>query len=361
MSAKIEVVKKAWRESATLLVLGRNMLKNQQSTECNYKVLVMKRSKQSSFMPNGFVFPGGAVDKSDDSVDWVELYKSFGVTNERIKEISSVKGQRPFIFLKKEEHAIPREVSLRITAIREAFEELGLLLVKNRDQLRTNSSFSTHCRPVEIERWQNEVHNDASKFYELCKQLQVVPDITTCFEWAAWLTPSTFRGRFETAFFLCALDDQPELLMEKNEVQEFLWDSPRNLLKMFADNKIWLPPPQCYELLRLCHINDIDDVVSFAKSRNNKGITLHLPMYYEATDGSVFAYPGDDLYPTDPCYTHTVHDPSIYKEKSCEEIRALATKMHRYELMPSKGGFSFQMNIEPFNGHLSPIVPNLLG
>lgn len=71
------------------------------------------------------------------------------------------------------------------------------------------------------------------------------------------------------------------------------WETPKNLLKMFADNKIWLPPPQCYELLRLCHINDIDKVVNFAKSRNNKGITLQFPIYYEATDGAVFAYPGE--------------------------------------------------------------------
>lgn len=71
------------------------------------------------------------------------------------------------------------------------------------------------------------------------------------------------------------------------------WETPKNLLKMYADNKIWLPPPQCYELLRLCHINDIDKVVEFAKERNNKGTTLQLPIYYEANDGAIFAYPGE--------------------------------------------------------------------
>lgn len=35
----MEVVKKAWRESASLLVLGRSMLKNGQSSDCNYKVV----------------------------------------------------------------------------------------------------------------------------------------------------------------------------------------------------------------------------------------------------------------------------------------------------------------------------------
>lgn len=68
----------------------------------------MKRSKQTSFMPNGFVFPGGVAEKSDDSIAWIELYKSLGETSERMDELTAVKGQRPFLFQRKEEHAIPR-------------------------------------------------------------------------------------------------------------------------------------------------------------------------------------------------------------------------------------------------------------
>lgn len=68
----------------------------------------MKRSKQSSFMPNGFVFPGGAIEKCDSSVDWVDLYKAFGESTERMDELTSVKGPRPLIFQRKQDEAIPR-------------------------------------------------------------------------------------------------------------------------------------------------------------------------------------------------------------------------------------------------------------
>lgn len=68
----------------------------------------MKRSRQTSFMPNSFVFPGGVCEKNDDSSDWIELYKTLGVPNEKFNEITSVEGQRPFIFQKKDEYSIPR-------------------------------------------------------------------------------------------------------------------------------------------------------------------------------------------------------------------------------------------------------------
>ncbi len=59
-------------------------------------------------MPNGFVFPGGVIEKSDDNIEWLQLYKTLGETSEKLDEITSVKGVRPFIFRKKEDDVIPR-------------------------------------------------------------------------------------------------------------------------------------------------------------------------------------------------------------------------------------------------------------
>lgn len=53
---------------------------------------------------------------------------------------------------------ISREISLRITALRETFEELGLLLVKNAEQLRASSPFSVHRHDFDVAHWQNEVN-----------------------------------------------------------------------------------------------------------------------------------------------------------------------------------------------------------
>lgn len=54
----------------------------------------------------------------------------------------------------------------------------------------------------------------------LCETYSMVPDIWGTHEWSAWLTPIALKGpRFEAAFYLAALNDIPDVLAEKHEVQ----------------------------------------------------------------------------------------------------------------------------------------------
>lgn len=62
---------------------------------------------------------------------------------------------------------------------------------------------------------------------------------------------------------------------------------------MFKDQKLWLPPPQCYELTRLCLFKKLDDLVDFAQKREKKGNTLMMPVQFKAADGFMHILPGD--------------------------------------------------------------------
>ncbi len=53
MNSKIKVIKKAWRESASLIVLGRSVLRNVQSpSDCNYKVMWRTKLYARIFVEN---------------------------------------------------------------------------------------------------------------------------------------------------------------------------------------------------------------------------------------------------------------------------------------------------------------------
>lgn len=58
----------------------------------------MKRSAKAKFMPNGIVFPGGAIEKCDAEPSWLSLYRSMGINETHFKAIASDQKCRPFIY-----------------------------------------------------------------------------------------------------------------------------------------------------------------------------------------------------------------------------------------------------------------------
>ncbi|XP_055637478.1 acyl-coenzyme A diphosphatase NUDT19-like isoform X2 [Toxorhynchites rutilus septentrionalis] len=319
---------KFWRESASLIILARDG--NQVSHgDYNYKVLVFKRTEKTSFMPNSIVFPGGAYDKQDESARWKD---------------------RDHLFLKM---TAQRNISLRITALREAFEELGVLFGHTDGQAASRTNGFSECfQNFDITSWQKSVHDGEKSFADLCNKLDILPDILNMYEWSTWLTPAMFRKRrFETAFYLIALNEKPAITAEPHEVDQYFWETPAGLLQAHKEEKLWLAPPQCYELTRLSHLYDIDEIVRFAKIRCHKGSPLFCPVQYKCSDAVVFLLPGDDLYPQNYDYI-TAHDFEKYQNMTAAQLRQESKNLHRTEHTGLHAQVYYQ-NITPFNGHLS--------
>lgn len=90
----------------------------------------------------------------------------------------------------------PRELSLRIAAIREAFEELGVIFCRDRKHIAGDSGgYGNFRENFDRSHWQKLVHNDSNKFLTLCEELDIVPDLWSLYEWSNWFTPSTFKKR----------------------------------------------------------------------------------------------------------------------------------------------------------------------
>lgn len=302
-------------------------------------------------MPSSICFPGGAIDKHDESKDWIKFLKHHKIPSEDLRK--NVAAEKPFIFANNVNGRLDRETSLRLTAIRETFEELGIVLCRKPSSEETSPFASYHhTKNCDIPDWQKRIHNHKETLMTFCDNFKLVPDIMNIYEWSVWLTPTFFRPRrFETAFFLVALDDIPPVYPESHEVQEFMWESPDELLRKYHARELWLPPPQFFELRRLSTMHKIDELAQFAKNRSGKDMTLLMPMQFKTKDGFLHVLPGDDLYPANPNYKESDHNIEEYADKSFEEMRNMAKNLCRSE-QSDMYDVKILCNIPSPDGHL---------
>nr|XP_017108858.2 nucleoside diphosphate-linked moiety X motif 19 [Drosophila bipectinata] len=343
------------RPSSSLILLAKDEAPKQKLFD--YNALLLTRTQKSSFMPESSVFPGGVCDVTDSSPAWLELFHRSNINSAKLRDLSHVNGPRPDIFQPKEtDKEIDPNLSLRLTAIRETFEELGILLCRDKKSLSSTSGYGKFYDQFDRARWQHVVHNDASQFLELCNHLDVVPDVWSLFEWSVWRTPSTFKKRFETAFFLTALEEQPEVQIEPNEVKDCAWRSPLDYLKACLRKELWLPPPQFYELSRFLNFSSLEGLRTFAEERSAKGTDLIHPVMFKCTDGTVHLLPGDALYPTDADVTSDKIETGL----SVEDFRLLAKgKLHRSEHW-NQYQSKLLINFERGDGQVHPLDPSKL-
>jgi nucleoside diphosphate-linked moiety X motif protein 19 len=84
---------------------------------------MLKRSSKSKFMPRAFVFPGGITEKSDFCQTWRDLLQSVKPLEQLI-----LRGVPRPIIMKSQPGLLEPDIGFRINAIRETFEETGILL-----------------------------------------------------------------------------------------------------------------------------------------------------------------------------------------------------------------------------------------
>ncbi|KAG9260961.1 nucleoside diphosphate-linked moiety X motif 19 [Astyanax mexicanus] len=362
---------KHWKEAATVILVAGMKRSPAASvphkSAFNYKVLLLKRSGKSGFMPNAHVFPGGLAEASDFSPEWLDLFEPFRtLPNFGVGLVKQPPETRPPMFATdrlKLGSPVPGDVAFRICAVRETFEEAGVLLVvprKDAAEHRSRSvpaALSELCDRSEMARWRSLVIQNSSNFIHMCRELQCLPNIWAMHEWGNWLTPIGLHGkqrRYDTAFYLCCLKDIPDTVQDEKEIVHFEWSTPSEVLRSFRDREVWIAPPQFYDLGRMSNFHLLSDLHDFAKSRSVEGCEQWLPVHLAATDCHVSLLPGDSMYPETPDYTGKTKS-SLPSEKSLEELQKESPNLHRiviHDLYTT----SAYVNITPKYRHLPPLT-----
>ncbi|XP_032683380.1 nucleoside diphosphate-linked moiety X motif 19 isoform X2 [Odontomachus brunneus] len=283
-------------------------------------------------MPQSYVFPGGNIDPADSDPKWCKLFAAFGFESDSFTSLVPKATTRPQIF-QAQQNELSRDISLRITAIRETFEECGVLICRRKDD-RAFSIWGRHLSvpKKELQMWQREIHNNAAEFLTFCQKLEYYPDLWALHEWNNWLTPSYSSRRYDTAFYLTGLQSPPDTECEASEIEDLKWDTPENI---WSATDIILPPPQQCEIHKFkTKFKDIDNLMDYAVQRDKAGVQLHFPVLVKLKDGIVHVLPGDTMYPQniDPTHKLIIDKSDI----SMDDFREMTPVKYRVETLDAR-------------------------
>ena len=237
-----------------------------------FQVFLLRRSGRSGFFPSTYVFPGGTVDSEDLNT---ELWSEHGDMDPGA--ISRSLGG---------ELSTEKAIAYGVTAIRETFEEAGVLLaVKNEDDGSHQNGFRDRRMNGGLDKdWLHELV--VSEGWTLA--------FSRLARWAHWITPELMAHRFDTRFFLAFVPQDQECTPDSRETTHGVWVSPAQGLAANLEGQIPLSPPAVVTLQELSQYRHIKDLEKEARSR--LWGEARLPRLIPLPEGSVILQPWDPMY-----------------------------------------------------------------
>jgi len=200
---------------------------------------MLQRSHALSFMPGAHVFPGGAVDPADASAELQALCA--GLDDESASRALGI-GRGGLAYW--------------IAALREAFEEAGILLAY--DATGDIVSFEDAERFLAHRRALHGRHGDFGAILR-DEGLRLATDRLIYF--GHWITPVTVPRRYDTRFFLAVAPERQEAMHDEHETIAHAWVRPREALDLCARELINLRTPTMKTLERFAASASVAELV----------------------------------------------------------------------------------------------------
>ena len=233
------------------------------------QVLLLRRAQASQVLGGAYVFPGGKVDAADHGPQALHsLSETPAQLHQRLHET---------------ELTPERAAGLFMAALREAFEECGVLA----GQDESGSALAAQLRAqVGQHGWHQSLHQQGQPL----RTEALLP-------WSRWITPrqpAVTNKRFDTRFFLTRIDADQHASHDNFETTDSVWLTPLQALSRYAAGEIDLVAPQIMSLYQLKAHSTVDAALDEARQRPPALVEPHPFM----EDGQrILTYPGDARHP----------------------------------------------------------------
>ncbi len=203
------------RPAATVLLLRDN-------PAGQLEVLMTRRSMQASFAPGAYVFPGGTLDEQDQAA--IELAS-----------------QRP--------SQSRQALTEAMAAIRESFEELGILLAR-----QPSGAWVDPQQVTTLDR--------QSPLWPQCQALGLQPAAAELYVLARWITDRDLPRRFDVPFLVARMPEGQTPQPDDHEQFEPVWVQPQAALERHEAGQFFMVYPTVKTLERLKAYARVDDLLA---------------------------------------------------------------------------------------------------
>lgn len=193
------------------------------------ELLMTRRSAQASFAPGAYVFPGGGIDDADA--------QAHAQAEHRATQTG-------------------RALTQAVAAIRESFEELGILLARHAD-----GRWADAHDIAALDR-----RAPAAQFAPQCaaRGLRLAADAV--FLMAHWQTDRDLPRRFDVPFLVARMPEGQHPVADEKEQFEPVWVRPADALSRHAAGDFFMIFPTIRTLERLQHFARADEVLDACRS-----------------------------------------------------------------------------------------------
>lgn len=231
-------------DDASSIVLVRDP---EQESRGGFEVLMVERHVESEFAGGAYVFPGGKVDDRDRDLDpdlWAEL------------ELAEVA----------ERMRVDRDLALglHVAAVRETFEEAGILLARRGGELVTTADLESGS--FEEARSRLSSREEQWDWREWLADEGLVLDLGALAWWSWWVTPQGMPRRYDTRFFVARAPEEQVDVHDQIEITDARWITPQEALTAAREDRVRVVYPTRKNLEALAEHSSGAEVLEAARS-----------------------------------------------------------------------------------------------
>ena len=239
-------------------------------TDEGVQTLLLKRVHSAGFVPGAYVFPGGRVDRGD--ADPEVLSRTVSLTVDAAAERMGL------------HDADPPAVAYYLAAVREAFEETGILVGRNTKGDPIPAA-AVAARVLEV---RDRLLDESCSFARALEELGAHLDDTAMEYVGHWITPIAEPRRYDARFFAAAVPPESEPAIHTAEMLCAIWITPAAALERTREGSL----PMVFPTIKTLEaIVDFDTTSAILGHYRGRSIPSVLPRLIRTPDGITIRLP----------------------------------------------------------------------